>query len=127
MLFLLSLPLFAMPDNDFELLTEQIEDTSFNADKLSIVDLAAQHNTFTCDQVAEIIGYLSFDSDQLEALDILAPRIEDPKRTFVILKAFSFQSSREQAEAILSAKAPKYSLKEKQEAQKQREEAQKQR
>ena len=113
MFFLLSLPLFAMPSNDFELLTEQIEEASFNSDKLSIVDLASQHNTFTCDQVAEIIGHLSFDSDQLEALNILAPRIEDPSRTFIILKVFTFQSSRAQAEAILSSKAPKQSLEDK--------------
>ena len=113
MFLLLSFSLFAMPQRDFSLLQKQVEDTSFHSDKLSVIRLSAQHNTFTCDQVAQLISSISFSGDQIKALDILAPKIEDPARSFVILNAFSFQSSRQEAQRIISAEAPKESLEEK--------------
>lgn len=117
--FLFSLYSFAMPSSDFQLLKNQVDDASFSSDKQSIIEMAIQRSTFTCDQIKVLLSAISFESDQLNALRTLAPKIEDPERSFIILDAFTFSSSKEEAKRILQEKAPKQSQKERLEAEKQ--------
>lgn len=114
--FLFSLFSYSMPASDFAQLKNQVNQASFSSEKLSVLQLSAQNTTFTADQIKSLISGISFASDQLEALEILAPKLEDPSRSFTILEAFTFSSSKSEAQEILSRAAPKMSLKEKQAA-----------
>ena len=109
-----------MPASDFSQLKNQINQASFSSEKLSILQLSAQSSTFTADQIKDLISDISFASDQIEALEVLAPKLEDPSRSFVILEAFTFQSSKSEAQEIIYRSAPKTSLKERQTAEKER-------
>lgn len=114
--FLLSLSAFSMPASDFQSLENQVESASFSSEKFSVIRLAAQRSTFTADQIKKLLSDISFASDQIEALEILAPRLEDPSRSFIILDSFTFQSTKSEAQEILTRLAPKLSLKERQQA-----------
>ena len=116
-----------MPDSDFSQLKNQVQKASFSSEKLSVLQLSAQSSTFTADQITTLIKEISFASDQLEALEILAPKLEDPSRSFVILDAFTFQSSKSEAQDIIYSSAPKESLQERQAAEKERLEKEKER
>ena len=105
-----------MPASDFSQLKSQVQQASFSSEKLSILSLSSQTATFTAAQIKVLISGISFASDQLEALEILAPRLEDPSRSFIILEAFTFSSSKSEAQDIISRTAPKMSLKERQAA-----------
>jgi hypothetical protein len=107
---LFSICAFAMPSADFVQLQEQIQNSSFSSDKTSVIQLAAKNSTFEADQIKTLIKDISFTDDQLNALRILAPTLEDPSRSFVILDAFTFRSTKDEARDILSRLAPKRSL-----------------
>ena len=111
---LCTLSAFSMPSSDFTVLQDQVQDASFSSEKFSVIQLATRTSTFTAAQIKELISEISFASDQIEALEMLAPRLEDPSRSFMILEAFSFQSSKTEAQEILTRLAPKKSLKERQ-------------
>ena len=122
---LFSLIAYSMPASDFSQLKNQVQNASFSSEKLSILQLSAQNSTFTADQITTLIKDISFASDQLEALEVLAPKLEDPSRSFVILEAFTFQSSKSEAQEIIYRSAPKESLKERQAAEEEKERAEK--
>ena len=119
-IFLFSLFSYSMPPSDFTQLKNQINQASFSDEKLSLIELSSRNSTFTADQIKILISDISFASDQIEALEILAPRLEDPNRSFVILEAFTFQSSKSEAQEIISRSAPKQSLQERQAAEEER-------
>jgi flagellar motility protein MotE (MotC chaperone) len=119
---LFSLSVFAMPSSDFDALNMQVQNASFSSDKTSVIQLAAQTSTFRADQIKTLIEQIAFNNDQLEALRILAPALEDPSRSFVILEAFSFSSTKKEARDILSRLAPKKSLAEREQEKREREE-----
>jgi hypothetical protein len=48
-----------------------------------------------------VIRRLSFSSDKLRALELLAPRMVDRQNAFKIYDAFTFSSDKEKARAIL--------------------------
>ena len=93
---------FAMPPDAFATLSRQVEEARFSSERSDIIQLAASTNTFTCDQARALIAGMSFSSDQLAALEVLAPRLEDPQNKHLILGAFKFSSDKDEATAILS-------------------------
>lgn len=119
--FLFSLSSFAMPFSDFQLLKNQIQDASYSSDKQSLIEMAKQRSTFTCDQIKVLLSLIAHESDQLTALRSLAPQIEDPERSFTILEAFKYSSGREDAKAIIDEYAPEESKKQIRDAQREKE------
>jgi len=105
--FLSILNLWAMPDAKFENFTIQLDETSFASNKISLIKLVSQHNTFTSRQVKQTLALMSFASDRLDALQIMAPKIEDPENGFLILSAFKFSSNKDKAQKMLATLSPK--------------------
>ncbi|MEC7987684.1 MAG: DUF4476 domain-containing protein [Myxococcota bacterium] len=121
--FLFSLNLWAMPANDYQVFQNQLEDATYTSDKLALIELVVQRSTFTSSQVKSTIESISFNKDQLAALRLMAPTIEDPDRSYVILDAFSFSSAKQEAQKIIMELVPKKSLQQvKEEEERQREE-----
>ena len=91
----------AMDKSDFKLLRSLLKEESFDNDRIKMIRVACIGNYFTSSQCADMLSLLSFDSNKLEALEYIAPRVIDKHACDVILKEFSFISNREKAEALL--------------------------
>ena len=91
----------AMDKSDFKLLRSLLKEESFEKDRVKMVRVACVGNYFTASQCADMLSLFSFDSNKLEALEYLAPRVIDKPACDVILKEFTFVSNREKAEALL--------------------------
>ena len=91
----------AMNKSDFKLLRSLLKEESFEKDRVKMVRVACVGNYFTASQCADMLSLFSFDSNKLEALEYLAPRVIDKPACDVILKEFTFVSNREKAEALL--------------------------
>ena len=91
----------AMDDSDFKLLRSLLKDESFDKNCVKMIRIACIGNYFTSRQCADMLSLLSFDSNRLEALEYIAPRVIDKHACDVILKEFSFISNREKAEDLL--------------------------
>ena len=97
---------FAMNETTFGRLLEQLRNVSFSSEQLAVIRSAAVANTFSSEQVRRVLAELSFSSDQLEALRLMSPQLEDPENAFTILDSFSFSSDVAAAEDILRRTAP---------------------
>ncbi|MBR5851115.1 MAG: DUF4476 domain-containing protein [Bacteroidaceae bacterium] len=91
----------AMDRSDFKLLCSLLKKESFDKDCVKMIRVACIGNYFTSRQCADMLSILSFDSNRLEALEYIAPRVIDKHACDVILKEFSFISNREKAEELL--------------------------
>ena len=91
----------AMDRSDFKLLRSLLKEESFEKDRVKMVRVACVGNYFTASQCADMLSLLSFDSNKLQALEYIAPRIIDKRECDVILREFSFISNREKAEKLL--------------------------
>lgn len=108
---LLSLLLFArlavaMPASSFDALVARVDAAAFSSDKIDTIRSAARAETFTAVQAARLLGEISMSSDQMEALAVLAPRVEDPENADPIVAVFSFSTDRAEAAALLAAVRP---------------------
>jgi hypothetical protein len=91
----------AMDRSDFKLLCSLLKEESFDKNCVKMIRIACIGNYFTSRQCADMLSLLSFDSNRLEALEYIAPRVIDKHACDVILKEFSFISNREKAEDLL--------------------------
>ena len=91
----------AMDKSDFKLLCSLLKEESFDKNRVKMIRSACIGNYFTSSQCATMLSLLSFDSNKLEALEYIAPRVLDKYACDVILKEFSFISNREKAEELL--------------------------
>ncbi len=94
----------AMGDADFKLLCSLLKEESFDKYCVKMIRIACIGNYFTSRQCADMLSLLSFDSNRLEALEYIAPRVIDKHACDVILKEFSFISNREKAEELLKVR-----------------------
>lgn len=90
-----------MSKQDFQYLYKVIKKKSFNDDRLELLSVGVLDNYFSCKQCATLIAIFSFDSNKLEALDIMAKHIVDLENAGLILESFAFDSSRQKAAKIL--------------------------
>ena len=84
----------------FTKLVASVQGESFSSDQLDVLRSAAQHNHFTCAQVAQLIEPLSFSSDKVEAVKILRPKVVDPENSHVLNEGFDFSSDKEEVQAL---------------------------
>jgi len=86
---------------DFSGLLGTLNKQNSSKDRAAIIQTTVASNTFTCEQVAQIIEQLSFSKDRLRVLKIIRPRISDLENTFQIIKAFTFAKDQRKASALL--------------------------
>ena len=91
----------SMDNSDFKLLRSLLKEESFENGRIKMIRVACIGNYFTSSQCADMLSLFSFDSNKLQALEYIAPRIIDKRECDVILREFSFISNREKAEKLL--------------------------
>lgn len=85
----------------YQNLLESLQKESFASERFRILKGAVKEMRFSASQVADILKLETFDSDRVVALRVLAPAICDRSELHRIFGAFTFLSSREEAEEIL--------------------------
>ena len=70
-------------------------------DQTAIVASAANHAHFTAEQVAQIAQTMSSLGNQIEAVELLAPRVIDPQKAYRIAQAMSSVGNQQRAMELL--------------------------
>lgn len=84
-----------------KLLERLAEQAYSSSHKKIFIQTAAANNSFTCDQVVQILDNLSLEKDKLEMLKILRSRISDIESLFQIMDVFTFAKDQKKAGALL--------------------------
>lgn len=90
-----------MDGGDFGSIRSAIGEESFSNEKLRVLETALADRRVCVQQVIETLGLFDFGNDKIAALKMLAPRINDSGNKFKIYSAFTFDSEKAQAKAIL--------------------------
>jgi hypothetical protein len=90
-----------MEASAFSQLLAAVSNQKFPKEQLYIVELAAFRNTFTAEQVVQLLNQFKFSRYQLKALNIIRHRITDPQNNFLILNAFDSSLYKKKASALL--------------------------
>lgn len=90
-----------MRDSDFQKFLRYVKDTSFDKNKMQLVEIATFGSYFSSEQCYEILSLFSFSDKKLEVLRIIEPVLLDFRKAEEIISSFSFSSQREKAAAIL--------------------------
>lgn len=91
-----------MNRKNFGTFLKYIKNTSFDKNKLQMVEVATFGSYFSSAQCYEIISRFSFDDNKLEALKIVEPVLLDYDDKDKILRLFSYSSNRDKAAKILA-------------------------
>jgi hypothetical protein len=94
----------AMSKDDFAKLVASLKKEAFDDNRLKVVGLSAKNNFFSAEQIGTLIDAFPHGSDKTKALQLVAKRLVDAKNSHTILSHFTFDSDKETAEQILSAK-----------------------
>lgn len=90
-----------LSDDAFNVLCGKVQKASFADNKLDLLEVACLRCNFSCEQTVRIIKLISFSSDQLKALRLMAPYIVDPLNAIDIYNVFSFESDKQKAAEII--------------------------
>ena len=71
----------------------------FGSDKVAMIKAAAPGLRLSCDELAQVLGALEFDSDRLQAAVALRRSVTDPENVASILPLFDFDSARARVRA----------------------------
>lgn len=92
----------AMTEAAFNQLVSAVRGASFDEDKVGVVRDAARLNWFTTNQIAALMGLLSFDEGKIEVAVAAFGHVVDPQNSFVLYKKLSFDDSREKLRKRIS-------------------------
>ncbi|NWF51402.1 MAG: DUF4476 domain-containing protein [Ignavibacteriaceae bacterium] len=92
-----------MSDVDFAQLIKNLQDETFEDDKLSVLSLAAKFNNFTVKQLINIISEFTYSSGKLRAVEIIYPYIVDKWNSHQIINSFTYSSDKEKVRRIIES------------------------
>ena len=92
-----------LSDDKFSILYNKVKNTSFDDRKMDLIEMASLGAFYSCEQCATMMSIFSFGDKKLAALRLMAPRIVDPRRAYIIFDQFSFQSEKDEAARIIGA------------------------
>lgn len=84
----------AITGAEMSALRQAIKDATFRKDKLAVMALAAQGQLYSTDQARELVKLFSFDSDKVEVLATIHPRLVDPENFHTLLSSITHNSNR---------------------------------
>ena len=90
-----------LSDDKFAILYNKVKNTSFDDRKMDLIEVASLGAFYSCEQCATIMSIFSFGDKKLAALRLMAPRIVDPRRAYIIFYQLSFQSEKDEAARII--------------------------
>ena len=92
---------YCLSDEAFFILYKKVKEASFDKDKKNLIEVASLGCYYSCQQCAQILKIFSFDSERLNALKLMVPRIVDPQNTHVICQQFTFDDGKKQAARLV--------------------------
>ena len=92
-----------LSDDKFAILYNKVKNTSFDDRKMDLIEMASLGAFYSCEQCATMMSIFSFGDKKLAALRLMAPRIVDPRRAYIIFDQLSFQSEKDEAARIIGA------------------------
>ena len=94
--------MFCLSDEKFAVLYNKVKNASFDDRKMDLIEVASLGAFYSCEQCASIMSIFSFGDKKLAALRLMAPRIIDPHRAYLIYEKLTFQSEKDEAARIIS-------------------------
>jgi hypothetical protein len=85
-----------MTDSDFRDLKSQVEDESFRKGKLRVIEIAADKNWFTTEQVSELVSMLRHGSARVQVATTLYERTVDQENFYEVLSVFDMDVHKEE-------------------------------
>ena len=92
-----------LSDDKFAILYNKVKNTSFDDRKMDLIEMASLGAFSSCAQCATMMSIFSLGDKKLVALRLMAPRIVDPHRAYIIFDQLSFQSEQDEAARIIGA------------------------
>lgn len=92
-----------MIPQEFNRLLRTLNEESFEKNKSSMISTAAQHNYFTAQQITELLGTLSFESNKLELAKELYGVCVDQRNYYLVSEALNFSSSKQKLNEYISS------------------------
>ena len=96
--------MFCLSDEKFTILYNKVKNTSFDAPKMDLIEVASLGAFYSCEQCASIMSIFSFGDKKLAALRLMAPRIIDHCHAYMIYEILSFQSEKDEAARIIGGR-----------------------
>ena len=93
--------MFCLSDEKFAILYNKVKNASFDDRKMDFIEVASLGAFYSCEQCASIMSIFSFGDKKLAALRLMAPRIIDPHRAYLIYEKLTFQSEKDEAARII--------------------------
>ena len=93
--------MFCLSDEKFAVLYNKVKNASFDDRKMDLIEVASLGAFYSCEQCASIMSIFSFGDKKLAALRLMAPRIIDPHRAYLIYDKLTFQSEKDEAARII--------------------------
>ena len=93
--------MFCLSDEKFAVLYNKVKNASFDDRKMDLIEVASLGAFYSCEQCASIMSIFSFGDKKLTALRLMAPRIIDPHRAYLIYDKLTFQSEKDEAARII--------------------------
>ncbi|MGL5981476.1 MAG: DUF4476 domain-containing protein [Phocaeicola sp.] len=100
----------AMNEDRFNQFYANVKDRTFDSDKKREIASGSVNNLFTCYQCARLAKLLTFDSDKMAVVEMLAGKIIDKENSRSIEECFTFESDKKKVrQALMSATTPTHS------------------
>lgn len=90
-----------MPDADFAALLSAVNDASFGAEKLGVVETAAQSHVFTVEQVGKLVDAVSMSDEKVGVVERTRKKLVDRQNAFKLLEHFTFSGDKEKVRKLL--------------------------
>ena len=90
-----------LSDDKFAILYNKVKNASFDDRKMDLIEVASLGAFYSCEQCATMMSIFSFGDKKLAALRLMASRIVDPHRAYIIFDQLSFQSEKDEAARII--------------------------
>jgi len=88
----------------FSDLKSSINNRNFESTNISVTKTAIDNNYFASEQIKELLGYFTFESNKLEIAKYSYKKVCDKKNFFKVYEAFDFDSSVEELKNYISGK-----------------------
>jgi hypothetical protein len=93
-----------MIKDDFDDLRSDINNRNFESTNVTVVKSALDNNYVSSDQLKQLLGYFTFESNKLEVAKYAYKKVCDTNNFFKVYDAFNFDSSVEELKNYISKK-----------------------
>lgn len=86
-------PALGMPESEFMQLRNSVKNQDYDDTRLSVAKQAITNNKLNCDQLAQLLDVMSFETSKLELAKFAYPYLTDKEQLNTIYNRFKFNSS----------------------------------